>query len=430
VMGRIEEELSRCRRAKEICALLFIDLDHFKRVNDTWGHRAGDAVLVEAGRRLSSVIRLEDFAGRYCGEEFAVLLVNVDLQAARAVGERLREALEASPCQWQADDTGQVVSIQMSGSIGVAVFPEHSQNSAALIEAADAAMYQAKRGGRNRVCCAGDALSLAQEVLSDERLVEDKMALQALLATIQAFDQDTGSHAIRMMQLAVETATMLGCSDEEQHLLRLAALMHDIGKIGIPQEILHKPGPLTDEEWEIMRRHPSIGRQILAQAGGQCALLSHIVIAHHEHWNGKGYPYGLAHDAIPLGARILSVVDSYDAMTSDRPYRSAMPVEDAIAELERCAGAQFDPQVVSAFLLTLEQREQETILRQEERREIKSDALRNFGDEGGPVAADGVLRGDPDVVAGEAGIGSGLEVAPTQVVGGHRPLDDGVGVPH
>jgi HD-GYP domain-containing protein (c-di-GMP phosphodiesterase class II) len=186
---------------------------------------------------------------------------------------------------------------------------------------------------------------------------------QALLATINAFDQNIGEHAIRIMQMAEATGTILGCSEEELHLLRLAALMHDVGKIGIPQEILQKPGPLTGEEWEIIRRHPGIGRQILLQAGGQFALLSHIVVAHHERWDGAGYPYGLAGEAIPLSARILAVVDSYDAMTSDRPYRPALSHESAVEELQRCAGTQFDPQVVKAFLLALEK--QERVVQQE-----------------------------------------------------------------
>jgi len=141
-------------------------------------------------------------------------------------------------------------------------------------------------------------------------------------------------------------------------LVRLAALLHDIGKVGIPHEILHKPGPLTDDEWSVMRRHPKIGRQILAQAGGKFELLSHIVVAHHEHWDGKGYPYGLSGETIPLGARILAVIDSFDAMTSNRPYRKAMPVSDARNELQRCAGQQYDPRVVAAFLHMLDQQEQ------------------------------------------------------------------------
>ena len=158
------------------------------------------------------------------------------------------------------------------------------------------------------------------------------------------------------------TAQQLGCAEEEQHLVSLAALLHDVGKIGIPHEILNKPGPLTEDEWAVMRNHPGIGRQILQQAGGKCALLSHIVVAHHERWDGSGYPYGLCEEAIPLGARILSVVDAYDAMTSDRPYRQAMPEAVAQAELLQCSGSQFDPRVVAAFLAVMENKEKTGVL--------------------------------------------------------------------
>lgn len=357
VLSRIEEELSRCKRTQDFCALLFIDLDHFKRINDTYGHRAGDAVLCEAGRRLTTTLRKEDFVGRYGGEEFTVLLVNTDQGEAKQVGERLRVAMAEAPILWQAEDTLAMISIQITGSIGVAIYNEQVQTCAALVEAADGAMYQAKHSGRNRVCFAGEHSELFQEALEDGGLMPDRAALQALLAAIQVFDQQTSLHAMRMMQLAESSAAMLGCSEEEQHLLRLAALMHDVGKIGVPHEILNKPGPLTEDEWDVMRRHPAIGRQILGQAGGQCALLSHIVVAHHERWDGAGYPYGLSGEAIPLSARILAVVDAYDAMTSDRPYRTAFTYAEALDELRHCAGSQFDPQVVTAFLHVLEQQE-------------------------------------------------------------------------
>ncbi|HLL79808.1 MAG TPA: diguanylate cyclase, partial [Ktedonobacteraceae bacterium] len=226
VLSRIEEELSRCKRTQDSCALLFIDLDHFKHINDTYGHRAGDAVLCEVGRRLTATVRKEDFVGRYGGEEFAVLLVNTDQDEARQLGERLRVALAEAPIVWQADqanNTQAAISIQISGSIGVAAYDEELQTCAALVEAADGAMYHAKHSGRNRVCLAGEHSELLQEALEDGELTPDKAALQALLAAIQAFDRQTSLHAIRMMQLAESTAAVLGCSSSEQHLLRLAA---------------------------------------------------------------------------------------------------------------------------------------------------------------------------------------------------------------
>lgn len=361
VMGRLEEEISRCQRSQETCAVLFIDLDHFKQINDTWGHRAGDAVLCETGQRLSKALRLEDFVGRYGGEEFAVILTDVTLDEAQQVAGRLQHVLADEPFEWEADDTSQPTSISITGSIGVALLREHANTCETLIEAADAAMYHAKHTGRNRVCVSGEEKAFAQALLEedgDER-TPDIYVLQALTAVVNAHDGDTSAHSMRMVTMAKETARMLGCSEEEVHLVRLAALLHDIGKVGVPHEILHKPGPLTDDEWSVMRRHPKIGRQILTQAGGKFELLSHIVVAHHERWDGKGYPYGLSGESIPLGARILSVADSFDAMTSDRPYRKALTIAHAREELQRCSGSQYDPRVVAAFLHMLDAQESE-----------------------------------------------------------------------
>ncbi|HEU0003962.1 MAG TPA: diguanylate cyclase [Ktedonobacteraceae bacterium] len=356
VMNRLEEEISRCQRTQESCAVLFIDLDHFKQINDTWGHRAGDAVLCETGQRLSKTLRLEDFVGRYGGEEFAVILTDVALDEASQVAERLQHVLAGESFYWEADDPSQSTSISITGSIGVALLRAHANTCETLIEAADAAMYHAKRTGRNRVCISGEEKSFVRDVLEEDtnEHTPDTYVLQALTAVASAHDGDTSAHSMRMVNMAKETARALGCTEEEVRLVRLAALLHDIGKVGVPHEILRKPGPLTDDEWSVMRRHPKIGRQILAQAGGKFEMLSYIVVAHHERWDGKGYPYGLSGEAIPLGARILAVADSFDAMTSDRPYRKALPIADARKELQRCAGNQYDPRVVAAFLHTLD----------------------------------------------------------------------------
>jgi putative nucleotidyltransferase with HDIG domain len=182
--------------------------------------------------------------------------------------------------------------------------------------------------------------------------------VQALTAVASAHDRGTDEHAHRIILLAESTARVLKLPEQELHLLRLGALLHDIGKIGIPDVILHKPGPLTHEEWVIMRRHPEIGQQILEQTGGVFQHLASIVVAHHERWDGRGYPNGLAAEAIPISARILSVVDSYDAMISRRPYREPLSVAQARAELQRYAGSQFDPRVISAFLRVLDEREE------------------------------------------------------------------------
>lgn len=181
----------------------------------------------------------------------------------------------------------------------------------------------------------------------------------ALVAIAAAHDQGTDEHAHRMMHYAAATARALACADEDVNMLQLAALLHDIGKIGVPDAILHKPGPLNDEEWNVMRLHPQIGGQILAQIGGIFRTLAPIVVAHHERWDGKGYPLKLVGEQIPLASRILTVVDSYDAMISRRPYREPLSKEQAEQELLRCSGSQFDPRIVETFLGVLSRREED-----------------------------------------------------------------------
>jgi HD-GYP domain-containing protein (c-di-GMP phosphodiesterase class II) len=315
-----------------------------------------------------SIVRKEDFVGRYGGEEFAIILTNTGLSGARVVAERLRVAIARQPCFWEAEDGRSAVPISLTVSIGVAVYRLHGLTREALVESADRAMYRAKQSGRNCVRMAeGEEREPLQEIQpvldAHQRLhTPETGTVRALTAAASAHDRGTDAHARRLVHLAVATALDLGRSEEELHLIRLAALLHDIGKISIPDAILHKPGPLTDEEWAIMRRHPQVGGDILSQAGGIFHLLAHIVVAHHERWDGRGYPHGLAEEAIPIGARIISVVDSYDAMTSRRVYREPLSSEQAQAELRRCAGSQFDPQVVAAFLRILDEQEQRMLL--------------------------------------------------------------------
>jgi HD-GYP domain-containing protein (c-di-GMP phosphodiesterase class II) len=252
-----------------------------------------------------------------------------------------------------------VISIPLTASFGLAAYPIDGLTAQELLDTADAAMYTAKHTGRNRVCLPDEVDMARLNENKSQKLPQytEQSILQTISTMATLHDEETQSHANRMIRLAEATMRILNRSEEEVVLLRLAAQLHDIGKIGIPEAILHKPGPLNENEWDIMRRHPQIGQQILTQARGQFGLVSHIVVAHHERWDGQGYPYRLAQQEIPLGARILSVVDSYDAMTSSRPYREALPTAQAREELLRCAGTQFDPQVVNAFLQVLQTQE-------------------------------------------------------------------------
>ena len=356
VVEQIEAELQHCQTSQRNCAIIFVDVDHFKHINDTWGHAAGDAVLQEVGQRLRRGIRKDDCVGRYGGEEFALLFSNIEQSEAFELAERLCCSIAEVPCLWRREGTQALTSIPLTASFGLATYPLDGLTARELLDTADAAMYIAKHTGRNRVCLPGE-VDMAQ-LQGDKNQQLSQYTEQSILQTISTMaafhDQETQAHADRMIQLAEATMSVLGRSEDEIVLLRLAAQLHDIGKIGIPEAIVQKPGPLTEEEWTVMRRHPQIGQQILIQARGQFGLVSHIIIAHHERWDGRGYPYRLAQQEIPLGARILSVIDAYDAMTSTRPYREALSEAVARAELLRGAGTQFDPQVVDAFLQILQ----------------------------------------------------------------------------
>jgi diguanylate cyclase (GGDEF)-like protein len=366
IIMRIETELLHCQSSQRNCAIIFVDVDHFKRINDTWGHAAGDAALHTVGQRLHAGIRKHDYIGRYGGEEFAILLSDIDQSEALDLAERLRCSIAETPCLWQQAETQSVIPIPLTASFGVATYPLDGLSARELLDMADTAMYTAKHTGRNRVCLPDDERNMAP-LTGDKNQQPPQYSEQSVLQTISTMaafhDQDTQAHANRMIRLAEATMQALGRSQDEIVLLRLAAQVHDIGKIGIPEAILQKPGPLTRNEWAVMRRHPQIGQQILTQAKGHFGLVSHIVVAHHERWDGEGYPYGLAQQEIPLGARLLSVIDTYDAMTSARPYRQALSRAAAREELQRCAGTQLDPQVVDAFLQVLHTQEpQESIV--------------------------------------------------------------------
>ncbi len=322
-------------------------------------------ILREVASRLHNALRQEDFIGRYGGEEFAIVLTDTDVSAVSPAAERLRIAINSEPYYWEVDNTGTLTStpIPITASIGAAVYGIHGVTRETLIEHADQAMYLAKHSGRNCVRIADVDLEVSDKVSTEKN--QDKrvqkhsdiiptQTVQALTAVASAHDKGTNEHAHRILTLAAATARQMQRPEEEMHLLQLAALLHDIGKIGIPDAILRKPGPLTEEEWTIMRRHPEIGRQILTQTGGVFQHLAEIVVAHHEHWDGNGYPRGIAGEDIPMSARILTVADSYDAMTSRRVYREPLSAEQARNELLRCSGTQYDPLVVEAFLHILD----------------------------------------------------------------------------
>jgi two-component system cell cycle response regulator len=297
-------------RAPSVLALF--DLDGFKAYNDAFGHPAGDALLQRLGAKLDAGTTGSSRAYRMGGDEFCVLLPGGTEADARAAAAELSE-------------TGDGFAV--GASYGVVALPEETGDADEALRLVDQRMYARKNQGRTSA---------------------RRQSTDVLLRALAERDPDLSDHLSGVAVLAEAVARHLGLGDEETAQVRHAAALHDVGKMAIPDAILAKPGPLDDDEWAFIRRHTLIGERIVAAA----PALKHVALlvrSSHERWDGGGYPDALAGDAIPLGARIVAVCDSFDAMTGDRPYRAGMDDGAALAELERCAGSQFDPAVVRAF---------------------------------------------------------------------------------
>jgi diguanylate cyclase (GGDEF)-like protein/putative nucleotidyltransferase with HDIG domain len=340
---RLDEEISRCSRFGDIFSLLFLDMDLFKAYNDIYGHLAGDDMLKQIGQYTKNSIRGIDMAFRYGGDEFTVILPQASLEDACKVAERIRKKIEV-----EMDSKG----APLTCSLGMASWPTDGVMREEIIHAADAALYYAKQMGRNRICLASEIM--ASDVSSVGAKPEKEpgilSTIYALAATVDAKDHYTYGHSKKVSKYATDIAEALGYSQERIATLRAAALLHDIGKIGVSDRVLTKSGPLSDEDWEPIRAHPKLGVAILKHVESLSGCLAAIQY-HHERYDGTGYPAGLKGENIPLDARIMAVADSYDAMTSLRPYRQGkFSTEQALAELKRCAGAQFDPNIIEVFL--------------------------------------------------------------------------------
>jgi putative nucleotidyltransferase with HDIG domain len=294
------------------------------------------------GRCLSDGKRVSDEVARIGGEEFAAILPDTDEHGAYLFADRLR-ARVAEACS--------ILPGGLTISLGIATFPQHGHEGDSLVRAADQALYMAKRLGRDRavVYNAATAPTISAAIRDGNRDHEDHLSTALRLAEVLDLrDSGTASHSQTVGRYAEMIARELGFSPEASERVRYAGIVHDVGKVGIPDSILCKPGSLTEQEESEMRKHPEIGARILA--GSNLGDISAWVIAHHERSDGTGYPLGLVADEIPLEAHILAVADAYEAMTNDRVYRAAMSDADAQAELVRGIGTQFDEDVVHALL--------------------------------------------------------------------------------
>jgi diguanylate cyclase (GGDEF)-like protein/putative nucleotidyltransferase with HDIG domain len=402
-MEALSAEWKRSTRAGRAFALVLMDLDRFKFVNDFYGHLEGDLVLQRVGHILEANCRRSDVVARYGGDEFVILMPETSMEQARQLASKLRS--------WVCADN-LLREKNVSASFGIACYPLHGSSPQELIQVADASMYLSKHQGGNAVSTAdhfdpSEAKKWKKDVLEAylgvtlkrlfstgpeafeeiyQRLKQFTESLaateagngvtvaqpapdaagpqalpQAVLDTvtslafaIDAKDHYTQGHSQKVSAYAALIAEAMDMRDAEIEEIRLGAVLHDIGKVGIPEQILNKSGPLNPEEWETMKSHVVFGAKILEPLT-PLARIREMVHHHHEYFDGSGYPHGLKGEQIPLGARIIAVADSYDTITSDRTYKKGRSAADALAELERCANTQFDARIVEIFVRVMRQ---------------------------------------------------------------------------
>ncbi len=339
---RLQRELLAAHDTRTPMSLCLLDVDDFKRVNDRFGHPTGDRVLAELAARL----RHGGEAFRLGGDEFAVLLPRHDARAARDAATAIVERIRTLPVAG-----GVFVTV----SAGVATLPANALEREVLVRLADSALYSAKEHGKDRVQTDGDNVVELTELRrlagTSERTARYRAAVR-LAEAVDARDAYAGAHSQRVGELAARVAARLGGDNEQIELARLAGSLHDLGKLAIPEELLQKSGPLTGTERQILERHPQTGFRMLASLGVD--RIAATVLHHHERWDGLGYPDGLEGEEIPLAARIVFVADAFDAMTSERVYEGRLSAAEAVSELRHCAGTQFDPRVVEAFVDEIE----------------------------------------------------------------------------
>ena len=354
IAGTLFTEAERSVRYRRPLAVIFADIDRFKAINDTHGHGAGDIVLRGVAEALKRHLRATDVVGRYGGEEFMIVLPETSVDDAAALANKLR--LDVAAMRHRIDD-GQEVSV--TASFGVTGGVGDRLRVDTLVREADAAMYAAKALGRDQVYAYAepddDTTVVSSPISPAGRTKAMELGRQAhgaaadaLAAIITPLPHYRGRPSALIATIVTALARSLELPAHEVDKIRVAALLHDVGKVGIPQDILEKPSSLTPAEWRSVVQHPRIGQVILEQATTLRDAVP-IILHHHERFGGDGYPYGLRGQEIPLGARIVAIADAYDAMIQDRPYKNRISHEAAVEELKRHAGTQFDPELVQIF---------------------------------------------------------------------------------
>ena len=354
LLSELFTEVERASRYERPLCVAFVDIDHFKVVNDSYGHESGDHVLRGVAKIVADNLRVSDMIGRYGGEEFMLILTETNVEEGAALAEKLRTLVEGAHFAVEGNQNLSVtISIGIVGGVGQQLRIE------TLVRDADAAMYSAKSLGRNQTYIFAEPdedarvprapITAAGRARAVEIGQQARQAATDFLTTVIApVPNHRGQPSALISSIVVSMAQALQLPETEVDRIRVAALLHDVGKVAVAPQILDKPAELTSAEWRSVVQHPRIGQVILEQAAA-LKDAAPIILHHHERFAGHGYPFGLRAGEIPLGARIVAIADAYSAMTSDRPYRRAIPHDAAIAELRQHSGTQFDPDLVTLF---------------------------------------------------------------------------------
>ncbi|PTX17488.1 PAS domain S-box-containing protein/diguanylate cyclase (GGDEF) domain-containing protein [Halanaerobium congolense] len=322
----IEKKIQKLNREDKLpLAVIMADLNALKLVNDSYGHHQGDKLIIKTAEILKNSCREEDLIARWGGDEFVILLPQTNQQAVKKIVKRIDQNIAAEYLKFENGN-----KLPLSAALGYSVKNYSYQDFFDILNEAESKMYKNK--------------------LTESRDVKNKI-VTTLLKTLDEKSQETADHAKRMTAAAEKFAEALNLSQDEVDKLLLAAELHDIGKTVIPASILNKKGKLTESEWQEVKTHSAVGHRIL-NATEEYFHISEEVLAHHEHWDGNGYPRGLKGEDIPLIARIIAIIDAYDVMTNDQVYKKALKKEEALEEIKACAGTQFDPFLVEVFVKT------------------------------------------------------------------------------
>lgn len=345
-LAKLDGLVAESQQTGQPVSLIMLDVDSFKRVNDEQGYACGDKLLVDVASAVRGALRVDDFLARYGGDEFVVLLPQTSEATALQVADRIEKTVTRYPFKSPSDEALPITKV----TLGVACYPCHATGSKGLIRAAKAALLDAEHVRHNTAQVYFSVLD--QWASHAQKDAEFLSIVRALAEITERKDGYTAGHCERLLRYAVALGQATGLSHEELDVLAAGALLHDIGKLEISDNILRKEGTLTSSEWAVVKLHPRIGAEMLRPIRALQDVIP-TVLHHHERYDGKGYPDGLAGEQIPLHARIVALVDSYDAMTSKRPYNRRMLKEEAIAEIQQCAGRQFDPRLADRFIAWL-----------------------------------------------------------------------------